>query len=78
MDSCLISTILDFRDLTYLVAFRTNERALQLALEEIHDDTVVPLLVPAPALFAQLSQLPVASSRFPIWLFDVWLLDDSV
>jgi hypothetical protein len=51
---------------------------LQLALEKIHNDAIVALLVPFPALLAQFGELGRPASGLPVGLLDVRLLLDPV
>ena len=60
------------------MTLRTDERALQLALEEINNNTIVTLLVSLPALLAELSKLAIASAGLPVGFLDVRLLLDPV
>ena len=60
------------------MALWTDQRALQLTLEEIYNDGIVPLFVAVPAFSTQFSELDVATSRLPIRLFDVRLLLDTI
>lgn len=80
MDSCGVSTNLSgfSRTGTDLAAFRTDEGALQLSLEEVDNDTVIPFLVPVPTLLAQVGQLLVITTSLPIGFLDIRFLVDSV
>jgi len=62
---------------SYLVALRTDKGALVLALEQIDNNTIVPLEVPVPRGVSQLDQLLV-SSTLPVRFLDVRFLHDTI
>lgn len=79
MDSCKSSLVDVFTTLvTYLVTLGTNQGTLQLPLEQVDNDTVVPLFVPIPAFLSKLSQLLVTTTRLPVGFLDIWLLQNPI
>jgi hypothetical protein len=60
------------------VTLWANKGTHQLPLKQVHDDTIVPLLVTLPALLAELGQLALSPSSLPIRFLDIWLLDDPI
>ena len=63
--------------LSHLLAHRTDKGALILALEQVDNNTIVPLEVPFPRDVGQFHQLLI-SSTLPVWLLDVRFLQNTV
>lgn len=67
-----------FAEATDLAAVGADQSALQLSLEEVNDDAIVPLFISVPAFLCEQSEIFCITTVFPIRLLDVWLFLDPV
>jgi hypothetical protein len=63
--------------MTYLVTLRAYECTLVLSLEQIDNDTIIPLLVSLPGSLSMMDKL-LGSTAIPIGILDIRLLQDAV
>lgn len=64
---------------TYLGAFWANQCAAILALEKVHNHTVIPLLVSVPEGFCQFHHLLISSTLIgPVGILDVRFLQNAI